>query len=281
MKKIYGLFATVFTLALSLALYSTAPAQAAAVNTYTNVVSLGDSRAAGAGLPATSPSAPYDLACLRSSAASVYPIAAVLGGTAYNYSCSGGTTKNLWSPQTALNGSTVPSQLSQVPVTLYNKPTTLFTLQTGPNDIGWIAWLNKCIASTCGSTEDSFAVKGQIDTFKNDLRFGLAVLKQLSPSSTVLVGGVYDPFVGSEQLAAAHGLTSAEYTWLKAVVSVFNTATSGVVTELSSGFQVKYVAINLTNPYELQWINSNPAPFHPTVYGQAIIAQKFLAAIGR
>ncbi|QQS18727.1 hypothetical protein IPL68_01430 [Candidatus Saccharibacteria bacterium] len=276
MKKIYGLFVPVYALAMAIALYPTTPAQAAALKTYTNVVSLGDSRAAGAGLPATSPSAPYDLACTRSSAATVNPLAYVLTSTPYNYACSGATTKNLWQPQTAINGSVVPSQLSQVPVAVLNNSTTLITLQSGPNDVGWIAWLIKCIQSTCGSTEDSFAIKGQIDTYKNDLRFGLATLGQLANKSTVLVGGVYDPFVGSQQLASAYGLTTAEYAWVKAAVSVMNTATSEAVTEFSSAYPVKYVAINLTNPYELQWINSHPAPFHPTVYGQSIIAQSFL-----
>ena len=124
--------------ALSVLTVVVAPAQAR-VPDAVQYVALGDSYAAGVGLdPATgSPVA----GCLQSEANYPHTVAAELGLSLVDVSCSGAETKNLIARQQKTGDGTAPPQSGAL-----SDSTELVTITIGGNDLGFIDLAGSCVA---------------------------------------------------------------------------------------------------------------------------------------
>lgn len=179
------------TVAIAFALFPVpTPARAGAVA----YVALGDSYAAGPGIPFQT-----DAACLRS--ADNYPsqLAVALAPTSLrDASCSGATTQDLAHPQTGAGGTVVAPQLDALA-----PATTLVTLTIGGNDIGFAGVALTCaqlaltdlLGAPCsahytsGGTDQLAAA---IDATVPKVAGALAAIHQRSPLARILVVGYPD-----------------------------------------------------------------------------------------
>jgi lysophospholipase L1-like esterase len=235
---------------------------------------LGDSVAAGAGLPSNGASA----VCPVSDQAYPALVAASLGQNYQTYACGGATVGDLFTEQ-HLSGTSqdVPPQLSRMFAA--SKPSRI-SITAGANDVYWPSYVRKCYISTCGTAADRTVVNGLITTMRAKLAYALSDIRRHSGSTLprVVVTGYYRPL--SPACAGVQtGITATEINWLNSETDALNQALSATTTAYSF---VRFAPVSFsghelctTNP----WIQgpTDPAPFHPTAAGQQVIAQAVLA----
>ncbi len=250
-------------------------------NTY---VALGDSVAAGAGLPVTDPSTEAK-ACGRS--AQAYPTLVAAGAhMSLNDLACGGATVNagITGPQTT-NGVTVPSQLDRA---FQQGVPKLITISVGTNDVNWSNVINKCYTSiTCGSWQDTRdAAKLEYQYYKN-LHALLEQIKTRSAGSVkphVMLVGYYKPVSNQQPVCGNTApLTSDEISWIRGQETIIN----GVMQANALQYNfVDYVSVDFTG-HELcapePWVQGlgDKAAFHPNVLGQAAISRAILHKLGQ
>ena len=244
---------------------------------------LGDSVAAGAGLPTTGLST--DVLCGRSSSAYPYQVAATLNASVTSFACSGAkVNKGLYGSQVR-RGSVLPAQIDQAFST--GKP-DLITMTIGANDARWIEFMTKCYITTCGTRFDNAAAR----VLRADLRIELSValyrIKQYSNASEnttppkVLVGGYYTP-LSTAECVGSNRITPTEVSWIKSQTNSLNQALRSVTPYFS---YAQYVPVSFSG-HELcsddSWVQgiNGVAPLHPTAEGQTAIAQSFVNAVYR
>lgn len=184
--------ALVTTLAMASLTLVTAPAPARASTV--NYVALGDSYAAGPGIPFQT-----DAACLRSSDNYPSQLAVALAAASFrDASCSGATTQDLAQSQTGAGGIAVAPQLDAL-----SAGTTLVTLTIGGNDIGFAGVVTTCtqlaltnlLGAPCtahytqGGTDQLAAA---VDATAPKVAAALAAIHQRSPLARILVVGYPD-----------------------------------------------------------------------------------------
>lgn len=248
-------------------------------------VALGDSVAAGAGLPIADPSDEAH-ACGRS--AQGYP-AMVAPGVQLplkDLACGGATVNaGIMGPQNA-NGMIVSAQIDRA---FQDGVPKLITISVGTNDVNWSNVINKCYTSiTCGTWQDTQdAAKLEYAYYKN-LHHVLEEIKARSANAAtkphVILVGYYKP-VSNQQPACADTapLTASEISWIRTQVNIIN----GIMqaNALQYGF-VQYAAVDFTG-HEFcsaqPWIQrlGSRAPFHPNAAGQEAIARAILQKLGR
>ena len=237
-------------------------------------VALGDSVAAGAGLPTT------DAICARSPQAYPNQIAASLGTSVTSLACSGAKIdEGLYGPQVR-GGTTLTPQIDQA---LSTSTPDLMTITIGANDARWIEFMTKCYISTCGSTFDSAAAKVLRVDLRGELSAALYRIKNLSTSGVppkVLISGYYNPLSNAQCLGEGR-VTLKELSWIRNQTNSLNQAIRSVTPYFKN---VTYVPISVTG-HELcskdPWVQgiTAAAPLHPTAAGQAAIAQSFVKVI--
>jgi len=245
-------------------------------------VALGDSVAAGAGLPVTDPSDEAK-ACGRS--AQGYPalLAPSVDSPFTDLACGGATVMaGIMGPQTT-NGVTVPAQIDRA---FEQGVPKLITISIGTNDVNWSNVINKCYSSTCGTWQDTRdAAKLEYAYYKN-LHNTLETIKRRAENASVtphvILVGYYKP-VSNQQPSCGDTapLTSSEISWIRAQVNIIN----GIMkaNALQYGF-ADYAPVDFSG-HEFcsaqPWVQGlgSRAPFHPNAAGQAAIAQAILAKL--
>ena len=240
-------------------------------------VALGDSIAAGAGLPLVGNASAEDSICSRSSSAYPYQVAAYLGSNVNLLACSGAKIdEGIYGPQERA-GSTLTAQLDQA----FSAGTPdLITVTVGANDARWLEFMAKCYIATCGSRFDRAAAK----VLRADLRIELSAMlykvKSMSAGTTtpkVLIGGYYAPIATTECTGQSR-ITSAELSWIRSQTNSLNQALRSVTPYFSNA---TYVPVDFTG-HELcstdPWVQglTDTVPLHPTASGQAAMAQSFV-----
>jgi len=275
----YVLYIILAVIVLGFGITSTANATAT-LPASPQYVALGDSVAAGAGLPLLAGASAEDSLCGRSSAAYSQQVASSLGTDVTLLACSGAKVdEGIYGPQTR-KGSVLTAQLDQAFST--GKPDVI-TVTIGANDARWIEFMTKCYITTCGTRFDDAAAK----VLRADLRVELAAmlykLKSLSGTDTppkVLISGYYTPLASTECLGA-NRITPTELSWIKTQTANLNQAIRSVTPYAS---YATYVPVDFTG-HELcsadPWVQAitATAPLHPTVDGQAAMAQAFTNSI--
>ncbi len=250
-------------------------------NTY---VALGDSVAAGFGLPSTSTN-PIDQLCGRSTKAYPYFLAVALHASLTQAACSSASvTAGLTGSQQVSSTVTLPSQISQA---FMSGTPKLMTITIGANDVSWNNFIEECYVSQCGSSQDNQTIQTLLSQLKDNLRTALSDIQQLSgqgkPPRVILTGYYFPLSATAPTCADTEGLTPAKIDWLSSKQHELDQTIKG----LASQYQfATYVPLHFSG-HELcttdSWVQGLQAagPFHPTTEGQAAIAHDVLRQLAQ
>lgn len=244
-------------------------------------VAMGDSVAAGAGLPNDMSATGMDELCDRSSQAYSYLIAQRLQTSVVHTACSGAKVdEGIYGNQDRSN-TIVPPQINAA---FASGAPDIITVTIGANDVRWNQFIRQCYVTRCGFAVDDARMK----LYRADLRIELTrMLAQIQANSRgappqVFISGYYSPIATTECLSGER-ITATEATWLSEQAANLNQAIRSVVPLFSF---TEYVPIDFTG-HEVcsgdPWVQGleAEAPIHPTAAGQAVIAESFLKAMGQ
>jgi lysophospholipase L1-like esterase len=256
---------------------------------------LGDSVAAGVGLPTISDVPSGYQRCGRTAEAYPNIVASRMNLPLNHVACSGATAGDLFTKQRS-GSPNLPSQLS----TAFASGTPeLITITAGANDAHWLQFLQYCYtndcangqispanASTCPITDfttTSFA-NCYLAILQLKLITALATIQYRSDNHppTTVVTGYYNP-ISTACSTQYPSVTTEEIRWMTAEVDALNQTIRQVV-ELYSF--ARFAPVDFTGHdvcSSSSWIQGLGArqPFHPTVRGQQEIASSVLNALGR
>jgi lysophospholipase L1-like esterase len=267
-------------------------------------IALGDSYAAGDGIPAQ-----FDAAsgCERSSHSYPVLVAGQLGLSARQYrdvSCSSAKIADLTAPQST-GSATDPPQLSAL-----SADATLVTLGIGGNDLGFGGILTRCVALdapgvllaevfhatdnhapcrmsyTSNGTDE---IRQKIQAASAALAAALLRIHDLAPHARVLVVGYPDLLPASDGGACARvlGITSGDVAYLNNSELQLNRMLSRQATAASDGYVDTYtpsIGHDACASPSTRWIEplvpaAPTAPMHPNADGQQGIADAVERAI--
>jgi lysophospholipase L1-like esterase len=264
---------------ISGAVFSLRPATARALEN-NRYVALGDSVAAGAGLP-LAVGTPEEQACGRSEQAYPYQVAANRAMYVEHLACSGAKAdEGLYGPQ-EVTGNSLEPQLDRA---FAPGIPDLMTVTIGANDVHWSDFVGKCYQSSCGSNWDSAAAATLLLNLRWELYQTLEQIKARSGRQPpqVVFTGYFMPFSATAATCDdTRGLTLEEIAWLNKQVVKINRTIRNAVSWY--GF-ASYAPVDFTG-HELctvdPWVQGikDPAPIHPTAAGQTAIAASVLGAV--
>jgi hypothetical protein len=241
-------------------------------------VVLGDSTAAGAGLPSVAHASTPDRACGRSSQSYAVDLANVNGWKALNLACDSATIAHgLLGPQKQ-GTQLIPPQIDSVNRV---KDPAVVIVSVGADDLQWSAILEYCAATTqCDSRASNAYFQQKLAQFSTDYLQLLIQLGNLPGHPRVIINRYYDPFGSDVSCVTQRGLTPAKVstiqTWLVALNKVLakGAAQFGFLSP-----QPSFAGHTLCSllPY-VQGLG-DAAPFHPTALGQLAIALSDEAAL--
>lgn len=241
-------------------------------NNSTVYAALGDSVAAGAGLPT------QDAQCTRSNQAYPHQVAAAKGLTLVHAACSGATFGDLVTEQ-RMDGTNPPAQLDAAFAAGTPKA---MSITAGANDAHWDDFLRKCYGMTCGTSTDNAAAKAYLSVLKLKMHYAFSNIERRSNGTPpkVAVTGYYNP-LSSSCAGQVQELTASEIGWLGKQAKALNKTIKDVSRQYSF---TTYVPISFSG-HDLcsasPWVQglADPAPFHPNVQGQQAIAKAVLAKL--
>lgn len=236
---------------------------------------LGDSVAAGLGLPAGSETSTQDRQCGRSSQAYGSQVAAASGLPYTNLACSGATAGDLLTDQ-HISGSNPEQQFKSA---FANGTPKLITITAGANDVQWAQFVRLCLATDCNNRTNSAVAAASADVLRAKLHaaFSYIQLKSGNNPPQVIITGYYNP-LSAPCVQQFPQLTSYELSWLNSGVSRLNSTISRVASQYPF---VKYAPVNFVG-HELctasPWVQgiNDAAPLHPTAAGQQAIARSVI-----
>jgi len=241
-------------------------------------VVMGDSTAAGEGLPVAARSSPQTRACGRSQDSYAEDLAAVNGWRVLNLACSGATIAHgLLGPQDR-NGKVIPPQLASAQRA---RNASVIIVNVGANDLGWATMVRYCVvAPRCDDKATTAYFQQQLASFSKNYLQLLSQLATLPGHPRVIINQYYDPFGPEQACLDGVGLTPPKLTILTSRLSTLNAVLAKGATEfrfLSPLPDFTGHQLCTSQPY-VQWLG-DPAPFHPTALGQLAIALTDQAAL--
>jgi|GEM_PF-405164 len=256
---------------------STTPTQTTTAATRGTYAALGDSVAAGLGLPIVSNATAADQQCGRSSQAYPNQVADARGLQLVFAACSGATAGDLVTQQ-RVNGNNPERQIDAA---FAGGVPSLITVTAGANDMHWQDFIKKCYAATCGTSFDNAAVSTLLTAMRAKMTYFLAETRLRSGTQTpptVILTGYYYPVSAN---CANQQFTAAEISWLRSSVDRLNQALRQTATLY--GF-ARYVPVSFSG-HELctnsPWVQglTDAAPVHPTAAGQQAIARSITQSL--
>jgi len=250
----------------------TEPAQVGASDPDAQAVVIGDSTAAGWGLPWSANPTPIDEACGRSPESYAADLAAANQWNVLNLACGSATIENgLLGPEVLYNGQVAPPQLPEAEAATQAK---LVVVSVGADDLSWSVMTQLCAASTVCDDKVSGAYFNQLlSTFTRNYYDLLSDLDRLPAHPAVLVNLYYSPFGADVGCLAKYGMTEAKVKVLLARLGQLNAVLRqgaglfgfGVTTPQFTGHE-----LCTSDP----WVQgpSDPAPLHPNAAGELAIA---------
>jgi hypothetical protein len=241
-------------------------------------VVMGDSTAAGAGLPWVANASMTDKACGRSSQSYALDLASVNGWRALNLACDSATIAHgLLGPQQQGTKQIAPQIDSAEQV----RDPAVVIVSVGADDLQWSAILEYCAASTqCDSRASNAYFQQKLARFSTDYLQLLIQLGSLPGHPRVIINRYYDPFGSDVGCIVRGGLTPAKLgtiqTWLAALNQVLakGAAQFGFLSP-----QPSFAGHTLCSSLPYVQGLGDAAPFHPTALGQLAIALSDEAAL--
>jgi len=235
-------------------------------------VVIGDSTAAGWGLPWGPKPSDLDKACGRSPDAYASDLATANNWNVLNLACGSATiTNGLLGPEVLYNGQLAPPQFQQAETATHAK---LIIVSVGADDLSWSVMTRLCAATAVCNDKISSAYFSQLlDSFTRSYYELLSDLDRLPWHPAVLVNEYYSPFGASISCLAHYGMTPAKERVLLSRLSQLNT----VLTQGAGLFRFGVADPQFTG-HELctpdPWVQGpgDPAPLHPNASGELAIA---------
>ena len=171
-------------------------------NPSAQAVVIGDSTAAGWGLPWGPKPTAEDQACGRSPESYAADLAAANQWNVLNLACGSATIENgLLGPEVLYNGEIAPPQLPQAEAATHAK---VVIVSVGADDLSWSVMTQLCAASAVCDDKVSSAYFNQLlSTFTRNYYQLLSDLDRLPAHPAVLVNEYYSPFGSERRLPAA------------------------------------------------------------------------------
>jgi hypothetical protein len=235
------------------------------------VVVIGDSTAAGAGLPAAAGASATAQACGRSADAYPADLAAANGWNVLNLACNGATIRQgLLGPQDH-RGQRLPPQLD---VAQQARHAAAVIVSVGADDLHWAMMLHYCAAAPrCDDRATTAYFQQQLASFSKDYLELLSRLAALPAHPHVIINQYYDPFGPQPGCLSGEGLTTAKLATLTARLAALNTVLANGAAQFGfSAPQPQFTGHQLCSPLSYVQSPGSPAPFHPTEMGQLAIA---------
>jgi lysophospholipase L1-like esterase len=245
-----------------------------------NAVVIGDSTAAGAGLPWVPDPSATDKACGRSSESYAADLASANGWKVLNLACDSATIPDgLLGPQVQ-GGQSVPAQIASASDV---KDPSVVIVSVGADDLQWSTILEVCaVSSTCDNRASAAYFQQKLHAFSTSYLQLLIRLGSLPGHPQIIINRYYDPFGGDVSCITRQGLTAAKVrtlsTWLGALNKVLakGAAQFGFLSP-----QPSFAGHGICSRQPYVQDLSASAPFHPTALGQMAIALADQAAIAR
>jgi lysophospholipase L1-like esterase len=235
-------------------------------------VVIGDSTAAGLGLPGLAHTGKLDRACHRSKDAYPARLAAVNHWRVLNLACSGATIPaGLLGPQKLSKKVTAPAQLSKA---MKATRASVVIVGIGANDVGWSGLVRLCaVAMKCNNSASRAYFQQQLATFSEHYYQLLGQLAGLPSHPRILVNLYYDPFDPARSCLKAKELTPAKEQSLLGLLHALNKILAqGAQAAAQVSVQPYFTGHALCDPGPYVQGAKDPAPFHPTAAGQLAIA---------
>jgi hypothetical protein len=254
------------------------PARAAPVRPGVQVVVIGDSTAAGAGLPPVRNASRSDLACGRSMDSYAQDLARANGWDVLNLACNSATIANgVLGPQDR-GGGTVPAQIAGAAGA---RSASVVIVSIGADDLSWSAMVRYCAAAPrCDDRASAAYFQQQLASLSKNYLQLLSQLATLPGHPRVLVNRYYDPFGPNVSCLSQAGLTAAKLRTLTSRLNTLNTVLDTGAADFGFGsIQPDFAGHQMCTPQPYVQGPQGPAPFHPSTLGQFAIALSDQAAL--
>jgi lysophospholipase L1-like esterase len=235
------------------------------------VVVMGDSTAAGAGLAPLPGASGAARACGRSPDSYADDLSLANGWKVLNLACDGATiTQGLLGPQTQ-GGQTLQPQFAEAERATQ---ASAVIVSVGADDLNWAATVEYCaVAPNCNDTATAAYFQQQLASFSKNYLDLLSRLAALPNHPQVIINRYYDPFGAQPGCLARAGLTEANLKTLTSRLDTLNQVLAQGAAQF--GFtspQPDFSGHELCTPQPYVQGLGAAAPFHPTVLGQLAIA---------
>jgi hypothetical protein len=235
-------------------------------------VVIGDSTAAGDGLPLGSSPGALDRACGRSQDAYAADLATVNDWDVLNLACSGATIRSgLLGAEVLPDGQVAPVQVAEAAQATHAK---VIIVSIGADDVSWAIMTQLCAISAVCNDQISTAYFTQLlDSFTRSYYQLLGDLADLPWHPAVLVNEYYSPFGASIGCLARYGMTAAKEQVLLSRLGQLNAVLSHGAAAFGDGVadpQFTGHELCTADPYVQG--PGDPAPMHPNLAGQLEIA---------
>ncbi len=235
------------------------------------VVVLGDSTAAGAGLAPLPGASSTAQACGRSADSFAADLSAANGWRVLNLACNGASISHgLLGPQDH-NGQTLAPQLA---VAEQAGHASLVIVSVGADDLNWAAEVQYCaIAPRCNDRATTAYFQQQLASFTKNYLDLLSRLAALPSHPQVLINRYYDPFGSQPGCLGQDGLSATNLQTLTSRLNTLNQVLAKGAAQFSfSSPQPDFTGHQLCSQQPYVQGPDAAAPFHPTAAGQLAIA---------
>jgi hypothetical protein len=239
---------------------------------------MGDSTAAGAGLPLVADPSAVDRACGRSSESYAAVLAAANGWKAVNLACDSATVRRGMLGSQVTNGHAIPAQIDFASEIAHP---SVVIVSVGADDLQWAPILEVCaVSATCDSRASAAYFQQKLAAFSASYLQLLIRLGSLPGHPRVIINRYYDPFGADIACITGRGLTAAKISTLSTWLNALNLVLAKGAAQF--GFlspQPSFAGHQLCSPQPYVQGLTARAPFHPTPLGQLAIALADQAAI--
>jgi lysophospholipase L1-like esterase len=244
------------------------------------VVVMGDSTAAGAGLATVPGASSAARNCGRSADSYAADLSAANGWKVLNLACNGATiSQGLLGPQTH-DGQTLQPQLA---VAERAGQASVVIVSVGADDLNWAAEVKYCSTTpNCDDKATTAYFQQQLAEFSKNYLDLLSRLAALPSQPQVIINQYYDPFGPEPGCLGPAGLSAANLATLASRLNTLNTVLAKGAAQFSfASPQPDFAGHQLCTPQPYVQGLDAAAPFHPTALGQLAIALADQAVLHR
>jgi lysophospholipase L1-like esterase len=248
-----------------------------AVSTNGAYVALGDSVAAGVGLPTMTPVPSNQTRCGRTQEAYPNMVAQTFNLPLVSAACSGATAGDLFTVQRT--GS--PNQPAQFDTAFASGTPRLISITAGANDAHWSQFALACYNTNCATAGQTSLANAYLVALQAKLLIAFTNINTRSGGNppTVVITGYYNPISSACTSVFPNKITDAEVTWMTAEVDALNQTIQQNAAQFPN---LRFAPVDFTG-HDLcstdSWVQGlrDKQPLHPTAVGQQAIADSVIA----